>query len=125
MELAIYIAGKITGEDEEACKRKFEAVEKKLNQIGVRTVINPWKLGIPPRWKYRDTIDKCLEVMRERANSILLLNDWSDSSGAIEEYELAMELGYEIFHEDGTDEIVRFIKMYRHKWIDTSEIEFP
>jgi hypothetical protein len=63
--------------------------------------------------------------MRERANSILLLNDWSDSSGAIEEYELARELNYEIFHEDGTDEIVDFIKIHRHKWIDTSEIEFP
>jgi hypothetical protein len=122
MELRIFITGKTTGEETEACRLKFETAEKKLRQTGIRMVINPLKLGIPPRWKRQDITDEYCKVLRQQANSILLLNDWSDSFDARVLRDLALELKYEIFREDKIDEIVEYMTI--HHCMTDFEIEF-
>ena len=124
MELIIYIAGKITGEDPETCKIKFASVEAKLKKIGVQTVINPLNLGIPATWNWTAARETCMKVLRDKANSILLLNDWVHSEGAMEEYQFAKNHGLRIFCEDDTEEMIQLLA-HSGKWIDTSHLEFP
>jgi hypothetical protein len=129
MELRLYISGRVTGEDLESCRNKFAAAELKLRNLGVKIIINPMKLGIPERWKWQDAMDVCMKVLEEKANSIFLLNDWVKSQGAKEEHDFARKNHYEIFNEDDTEEIVRYLELPHKKegvkWIDTSEHEFP
>ena len=124
MELSVYISGKISGEDSETCKTKFAAVEAKLKKLGVPTVINPMNMGIPATWSWEKAMELCLRVLKEKANTIFLLNDWTSSRGAMEEYLHARNHGYRIFMEDDTEELVRVIA-HSGNWINTSHHEFP
>jgi len=124
MELKIYISGKITGLETEACKIKFAAVEAKLKKLGVSTVINPMNLGIPDSWSWDDSIALCLKVLKEKATCIIQLRDWVESKGAMEEFYYARTHGYRIFDEDATEEIVRLIN-HNGIWTDTSRHEYP
>lgn len=124
MELKIYISGKITGEETETCKRKFAAMDSKLKKMGVRTVINPMNIGIPVSWTWEEAMDLCMRILKEKANTIVMLNDWSTSKGAKEEYEYAAKHDYHIFYEDEADDIIELITK-PGKWIDTSTYEFP
>jgi hypothetical protein len=123
MELKIYIAGKVTGEDTVACKRKFAAMEEKLKLMGCSTVINPMNLGIPVSWSWDEAGALCLKVLEEKANAIIMLNDWLDSKGAKDEYKHAADHDYQIFFEDDVEGIALLLP--EAKWIDTSAMEFP
>lgn len=130
MELAIYISGKVTGEDETECRAKFSAIEARLKQMGVTTVINPKKLGIPLTWAWADAMDLCVKVLHEHANSILMLNDWTQSDGAIVEYYHAINRGYQVFFENDLTALENIFHpdlkdKQSGKWIDTSHVEFP
>lgn len=124
MELALYISGKVTGEEKELCKKKFAALEAKLLKLGVHTVINPMKLGIPDTWTHEEEMVMCMKVLRKKANAIILLDNWVSSTGAMEEYLHARNHGYRIFMEDDTEELVKLIA-HDGKWINTSQLEFP
>ena len=124
MELAVYISGKVTGEDRELCKKKFESAENRLRKLGVLTVINPMKLGIPDTWTHDKEMELCMKVLRKKANALFQLNDWISSEGSMEEYMHARNHGYRIFDEDATDDLVKIIA-HDGKWIDTSHLEFP
>ena len=124
MELSVYISGKITGEEHEACKKKFASMEAKLKKLGVDTVINPMNMGIPETWTWSDAMELCMKVLKEKANSIIMLNDWISSNGAMKEYYHARNYGYRIFMEDDTEELVKVIA-HSGKWIDTSHLEIP
>lgn len=123
MDLRVYIAGKITGEDPVKCMQKFEAAEAKLRRLGVQTIINPKKLGIPDSWTWKESEEICKKVLRENANAIYLLNDWISSEGAMEEYHYARCHAYRIFTEDDSDMIVASLPN-SNKWIH-SDLEFP
>lgn len=124
MDIRIYLAGKITGEDPEACKKKFAAVETKLKKIGVETVINPLNMGIPPSWNWEQSRSLCLSVLSDKANAIVLLADWIHSEGAMEKYQFAKNHGHRIFYEDDTEAIMSLLQ-HNGKWIDTSHLEIP
>ncbi len=124
MELKMYISGKITGLDPEACKLKFSAVETKLKKLGVHTVINPMNIGIPVSWTWDEAMDLCMKILKEKATSIIMLNDWVDSEGAMKEYYYARNHGYRIFDEDDTEAIVKLVA-HSGQWPDTSRYEFP
>ena len=124
MNISIYIAGKITGEDPEACRLKFATAEAKLKEIGVQAVINPLNMGIPITWDWNAARAKCLEVLKEKANAILLLNDWIHSEGAMEEYQYAFSHNYRVFGEDDTEAIIAILR-HSGVWIDTSHYEHP
>lgn len=124
MDLKMYISGKITGLETEACRIKFAAVEAKLKKLGVHTVINPMNLGIPDSWTWKEAMELCMKVLKESATSIIQLRDWVESEGAMEEYYYARHHGYRIFDEDNTEEIMQFIA-HSGNWADTSRHEFP
>lgn len=124
MELSIYISGKITGEETEKCKNKFAAVEAKLKKLGVDTVINPMAMGIPISWTWDEAMELCMKVLKTKANTILMLNDWVTSEGAMKEFSYARNHNYRIFFEDDTEEIVSLLK-HSGVWADTSDYEFP
>ena len=81
----IYIAGKITGLPLDEVDAKFQKVENKLHEIGMK-VINPRKLGISVTWTWEDQMAVCLKVIEERATAIYLLKDWTKSPGAKAEF---------------------------------------
>lgn len=124
MKLTVYISGKITGEETEACKNKFAAIEAKLKKLGVDTVINPMNIGIPVSWTWHEAMELCMKVLKEKANTIMMLNDWVSSEGAMIEHNWARNHNYRIFFEDDTDELLHLIAT-TPKWIDTSDYEFP
>jgi len=124
MKLSIYISGKITGEETEACRLKFATAEKMLKKLGVDTVINPMALGIPINWDWDEAMALCMKVLKEKATSVYQLNDWIESEGAMREYQYAHNHNYRVFNEDDIEKITCLVA-HSGQWPDTSRYEFP
>ena len=124
MELKVYISGKVTGEPDLPCLIKFEAMENRLRHLGIRTIINPRKLGISAHWSWEDAMMVCMTVLKNNANTIVMLEDWKNSEGAKEEYNHALKHDYLIVHEHELDDILAKARV-QYKWLDTSHYEFP
>ena len=124
MELKVYISGKVTGEPDLPCFVKFEEMEKRIRKFGIRTIINPRKLGISAHWSWEDAMVVCMTVLKNNANCIVMLNDWKDSNGAKDEYNHAVKHNYLIIHEHELDDILTKARA-EFKWLDTSHYEFP
>ena len=90
----IYIAGKITGE--ENYRQKFKAAQDELEARGQR-VMNPAIL--PPGFDYEDYMRICF-AMIDVCDAVYFLADWRDSPGATREHEYASRLGKVIEHEE-------------------------
>lgn len=88
--MKIYIAGKITGNDD--YKKQFQEAELKLKAEG-HQVINPtWKpLGLT----YKQYIDMGLMELSQ-CDAICLLDGWEQSKGAKLEKQYAETIGLEI-----------------------------
>ena len=124
MELKVYISGKVTGEPDLPCFVKFEKMEQRLHKLGIRTVINPRKLGISVHWSWDDAMAVCMAVLKNNANCIVMLEDWKTSNGAKDEYEFASKHNYLIIHEHELEDILTKARA-EFKWLDTSHYEFP
>jgi len=124
MELKVYISGKISGEEPVACKLKFLDMHVRLRSMGVPTVINPFHLGIPETWPWKDAMNLCMDVLKEKANTIVMLNDWTTSNGAKDEYDYARNHDYLIIFEHQVPDLWKLVKREK-TWIDTSALEFP
>lgn len=122
MELKVYISGKITGEDPVACKLKFLNMQVRLLTMGVHTVINPKNIGITDSWTWKEAMERCMRVLRENANTIVMLDDWCNSKGSMEEYDYALNHNYLIVMEHEVDQLFKLAKT-KFKWFDTSNIE--
>jgi hypothetical protein len=81
--MKIYIAGKITGDDD--YKNKFERYEWLLSMQG-HTVMNPSIL--PEGFEYEQYIHIC-EAMIDCCDAVALLPDWRESKGAMYEKDYA------------------------------------
>lgn len=99
MDYTIYISGKVTGEDWESCKNKFQKVEDNLREIGLKHIINPMKLGISEKTPWVDAMKICLNAL-EKCSAIFLLSDWIESKGAKEEFKLSALREMDTFFED-------------------------
>ncbi len=97
----IYIAGKITGEPLEACKAKFELVQRSILSLNHRA-INPFKLGCKDHWTFEQTKPYNFKALRQ-CNAIFMLTDYKDSPGALAELEEAKRLKLEIFYQESDD----------------------
>jgi hypothetical protein len=124
MKLSVYISGKVTGEEIEACRKKFSAFENLLKNLGCYAVINPMNLGIPDAWPWDKSMELCMNVLKEKANCIFLLNDWVYSEGSMKEFYYARNHNYRIFKEDETDALVKLI-VTEGKWTNTTKYELP
>lgn len=93
--MKIYIAGKITGDPD--YKQKFEKVEKSLAKLG-HSVMNPASLGCYPEFSWEDYMF-ITRAMQVKCNAILFLPDWTDSRGAMREYDKAIQFNQKIYFD--------------------------
>ena len=91
--MKIYIAGKITGD--ENYRAKFKAAEDSFTSYG-NIVLNPAEL--PEGMGYEDYMTICY-AMIEVADHVWFLKDWIESPGAKREHEYALRAGKEISYE--------------------------
>jgi hypothetical protein len=91
--MKIYIAGKITGD--ENYKAKFGKAEIELIRKG-HTVFNPAKIPLNPQWTWEDYMSAS-EKMQKICDAVLFLSDWEDSKGARRERIHACAWGQKIF----------------------------
>lgn len=88
----VYIAGKITGMELQA-KNHFQAAENVLSGLGYE-VVNPMKLTHAHDKSWEAYMKECIKSLVD-CDFIYLLDNWSYSSGAILEYNLANSLRIE------------------------------
>lgn len=91
----VYIAGKITGDDQ--YEKKFETAEKLLLDRGWR-VMNPAKLPDDLEYEKYFPINA---AMLDGADAIYLLRDYKESPGAMRELIYAGKRNIEIILEEG------------------------
>ena len=105
MKRKIYIAGKVTGENQDDCKAKFAQAQMNLEGRGFEP-INP--LEVVGDWQkpWNVAMKLCISKLLE-ADAIVLLPCWWLSKGATLEMKLAMELKMPIFQFDthGLDQL--------------------
>lgn len=121
-ELKIYIAGKVTGEDWELTRLRFAVMEEKLKNVGVKTVINPFKLEISKDTPWDDAMEICICTLCKEANAIMMLDGWMNSKGARKEFHYAAQRSYRLFEERDLGLIAQLVWP---TWKDTSKYEFP
>lgn len=102
-EIKIYIASKITGE-EETYKVKFAAKEKELQEMGY-IVMNPAVLPYPG-FEHSEYMHIC-KAMIDVCDMILLFGNWKESDGANQELVYAFEKNKGIWFQEWTDEMVK------------------
>lgn len=83
----VYIAGKITGDSE--YKRKFARAEEMLGRLGY-TVLTPATL--PEGMTAADYMRICF-AMIDTADTIVFLDDYRESPGAMVEYQYCVYIG--------------------------------
>ena len=95
----IYIAGKVTGEPLEECRKKFADVQEILEAKGYQ-VVNPMNLVSDQNVSWQEAMDICVPELL-KCNGILMLPCSKYSKGAHIELELAMVSGLNLYSETG------------------------
>ena len=93
--MKFYIAGKITGDPN--YKEKFDKAEKALVRLG-HSVMSPAWLKEYCEFSYNDYIF-ISSAMQSKCDAILLLPDWSNSSGATAEYQKALQTNQAVYFD--------------------------
>jgi hypothetical protein len=83
--MKIYLAGKITGD--ENYKEKFDKRAAAMTELG-NAVMNPAIL--PAGFEYEEYMKICLSMI-DAVDTVALFPDWKESSGATREHEYALE----------------------------------
>jgi len=94
-DMIIYIAGKVSGMENEA-KLAFKLAEKELNLQG-HDVINPMELPHDHDKTWQSYMRECISAMM-KADALYLLPNWRESKGARIEVQLAHNLGIKILN---------------------------
>lgn len=102
--MKIYIAGKITGLPADTAFRNFDRAEKKLKDEG-HMVINPMRM-----YEYDLEHHRYMAIARnilcdEGTEAVYMLDNWRDSPGAMEEHDMAEQIGLPIYYEDSAKEV--------------------
>ena len=94
----IYISGKITGQDLNEARLKFEAAEKRIQQEG-GCAVNPMAMIEVEEGKtWEQYMREAIRIMTE-CTEILMLEDWNESRGAKIEHAIAKTLKYKIRYQ--------------------------
>lgn len=93
----IYIAGKITGIEDQAVAL-FDGAARWLSGRGYEAV-NPMLLGHDHDQRWESYMKVCLKALID-CDAIYLIDNWRDSRGAVVEYNLALMLGMEILKQE-------------------------
>lgn len=82
--MTVYIAGKITGDDE--YKSKFARAEQMLRESGHIPVNPAW---LPSQGFTYDAYMRMSRAMLDECDALFLLSDWAESPGAVSEWRRA------------------------------------
>ena len=96
MKRKIYIAGKVTGENQTACWNKFSLARYKLMLRGFEP-INPLEVVGDFEMPWDEAMHLCLAALKT-CDGILMLPDHTRSPGAKLEMAKAEELGIPVYH---------------------------
>lgn len=96
MATKIYISGKISGIENEA-PELFAKAELELQAKGFETV-NPMALNHNHDKSWHSYMKEDVKALCE-CDTIYMLNNWTDSKGAIIEHTIAMYLGLKVQYE--------------------------
>lgn len=98
--MKIYLSGPITGTED--YMERFAEAEKELTEFGI-DVVNPAKVNgqLPKCTTYAEYMKMSI-AMLDICDAIYLLKGWTDSPGAMAEFEHAYEHGISILFEGGT-----------------------
>ena len=96
MATKIYISGKISGIENEA-PELFAKAELELQAKGFETV-NPMALNHNHDKSWHSYMKEDVKALCE-CDTIYMLNNWTDSKGAIIEHTIAMYLGLQVQYE--------------------------
>lgn len=110
MKKKIYIAGKVSGESLAECTMKFGRVQKMIEALGYEAV-NPLELVTDFKTPWNIAMRMCIAKLVD-CDAIVLIPDWSNSKGAIIEYNLSRHLEMPNFR--GTPHGIEDLKA--HKW---------
>ena len=92
----IYISGKITGIENEA-SGLFENAEILISSAGYEPV-NPMKLKHEHDKSWHSYMREDVKALCE-CDGIFMLENWTDSKGAIIEHTIALYLGLEVYYQ--------------------------
>lgn len=107
--MKVYIAGKMTGEED--YQAKFEAAEKEIREAGH---IPMHSAGLPKGFEHEEYIHIC-KAMIDVCDALYMLPDWTDSKGAHLEHLYAMQQHKEITYLQKLPETVNpreVVQMY-------------
>lgn len=93
----IYIAGKITGENEKECKEKFLKAEFILKNKGY-IPMNPMRL-VSSKLTWKRAMLACFDLIAN-CDEAFFLSDWKDSKGALLEHEVCKSFGLTITYQE-------------------------
>lgn len=99
----IYIAGKVTGENQMECAYKFAAAQKGLEDQGFEAV-NPIEVVGDWETPWEIAMDLCLAAL-ETCDAIFMLPDHINSRGALIEKARAIELGFPVLIAIGNGKV--------------------
>jgi len=95
----IYISGKITGIEDQAAQL-FEQAETDIRNAGFEPV-NPMKLNHKHDKSWESYMKADLKALLD-CDGIFMLDNWSDSKGALIELDLALKVGVPVYRfKDG------------------------
>ena len=102
-KIRVYIAGKITGDDN--FLEKFAETEKALSELGYE-VFNPAKLNLimPTSATHEEYMNMCY-AMLEMSDEVYFLNDWQKSVGATMEHSYCIRHCKDRYYQDVNDVI--------------------
>jgi len=90
----IYIAGKITGMEDEA-RHLFDIAERGIRKLGYR-VINPMELPHDHDKSWSSYMRECIKDLVD-CDSIFLIQNWKESPGAKVEFQIATSLAMNVY----------------------------
>ena len=110
--MKIYIAGKVTGEDEAAVFNKFATAKMKWENAGA-LVMSPHVLSENRGFEHGDYMHVCY-AMIDVCDAVYALRDWQSSKGARMEIQYACDHQKRIFYEDKRTKEEGFPIQYGH-----------
>ena len=94
--IRIYIAGKVSGEEENSVFVKFMAAESRLKLDGYEPV-NPLRI-CSKEWSWQECMRHCITQLMT-CDAIYMLADYKGSRGARLEHFIALKMGLKIINE--------------------------
>lgn len=120
--MRIYISGKITGLPFQEVEERFQQAEWLLEDLSIEAV-NPLKNGLTKEHSWNQHLVRDIELLLE-CDGILMLDDWSESTGSSIEYDIALNTKKDIWFESGIENIHDSIMKIQNTILEVTGIKF-